>query len=333
GLGVSLGKVAMPAFAARTPTQLPRSSGAHFADQIVLESYQLSRIGVDGKERVLDQSADVSAVVAPGEHLRVQMVWRATRDIEDDLAVFNHLLDFRQKLVAQDDEWPRRGLSPTSLWLPGQTIGDEYRILIPRDAAMGHYDLNVGFYRRSDFRRLPLTNGEPGPDRLSLGTVKVAPAWAIDGEPVPVQNVVSTDFGGIATLLGYDDNTLDQIGTPRKNLSASVGGQLDLTLYWRARERPAQDYTVFIHAIDANGTLVAQADGQPGSGGYPTSIWDSGEVVTDRHVLTLPPGLPAGTYQLAVGLYLLETGERLRIASGQDRALLDEFTVTNAPGP
>ena len=54
--------------------------------------------------------------------------------------------------------------------------------------------------------------------------------------------------------------------------------------------------------------------GQPTrEGAYPTSLWDRGEVVKDEHKLTLPEDMPAGEYQIAVGMYLLETMQRLSI--------------------
>ena len=42
--------------------------------------------------------------------------------------------------------------------------------------------------------------------------------------------------------------------------------------------------------------------------------WLAGRVVDDPHSLALSPGLAAGTYRLAVGLYFWQTGERLPIA-------------------
>jgi hypothetical protein len=38
-----------------------------------------------------------------------------------------------------------------------------------------------------------------------------------------------------------------------------------------------------------------------------------GEVVRDRHPLTLPPDLPPGTYRLRTGLYYWQTLERLPV--------------------
>ena len=56
---------------------------------------------------------------------------------------------------------------------------------------------------------------------------------------------------------------------------------------------------------------MAQSDGQPGGGGYPTSIWAGGERVVDEHSLALSPDTPAGEYTLLVGLYDHQSGARL----------------------
>ncbi|HSD83130.1 MAG TPA: hypothetical protein VLG46_04700, partial [Anaerolineae bacterium] len=61
---------------------------------------------------------------------------------------------------------------------------------------------------------------------------------------------------------------------------------------------------------------VAQADSSPQAGAYPTSFWDVDETVVDEHLLPLPAALPAGDYTIVVGLYRLDTGERLSITPG-----------------
>ena len=77
------------------------------------------------------------------------------------------------------------------------------------------------------------------------------------------------------------------------------------------------DYTVFTHLIDERENIVAQHDGQPDAGEYPTSQWLKGEVVQDVHTLVLEPALQPGEYTLLVGMYDLESGER-RPAYDQD---------------
>ena len=55
-----------------------------------------------------------------------------------------------------------------------------------------------------------------------------------------------------------------------------------LTLYWRALEAPAYDYSVSIRLFDDTGQELYKVDSQhPVLGTYPTSLWSAGEVVGD----------------------------------------------------
>ena len=72
------------------------------------------------------------------------------------------------------------------------------------------------------------------------------------------------------------------------------------------------DYTVFVHLRDQlTGDAIAQGDGPPVDGWYPTSLWTAGEVVEDEHAVSLPAQVPSGTYDLVVGWYDLGSGARL----------------------
>ena len=81
-----------------------------------------------------------------------------------------------------------------------------------------------------------------------------------------------------------------------------------LVLSWRARAAIDDDYKIFMHAIDARGTIIAQIDQLPQAGNYPTSIWDKDEDVRDEYVLQLPD---ANTYSIVIGLYRPADGARL----------------------
>jgi len=113
-------------------------------------------------------------------------------------------------------------------------------------------------------------------------------------------------------LLGYE---LDSDLVP--------GQPLHLTLYWRALEAVGQDYTVFIHLLDAEGRRWGQWDGQPLAGGYPTSAWEPGEVIRDSYRLEVSPQAPPGQYHLEVGMYLLATLERLPVLDGEGQSVGD----------
>ncbi len=92
-------------------------------------------------------------------------------------------------------------------------------------------------------------------------------------------------------------------------------------LYWQT-ERPIEhDYKVFVHLVK-DGPPPAQHDAEPDLGGFPTSTWQEGEIIRDRHPLHLPADLPEGTYSLHVGWYDPATGERLTLPDGTDAFVL-----------
>jgi hypothetical protein len=90
------------------------------------------------------------------------------------------------------------------------------------------------------------------------------------------------------------------------------GATTTLNLVWHSLAATNRRYSVFVHVLDAQGLLVAQADAEPQQGRYATPLWQPGEYVTDDYDFTLPPG----AYTLRVGLYVPETGERLALADG-----------------
>lgn len=102
-----------------------------------------------------------------------------------------------------------------------------------------------------------------------------------------------------------------------------------LTLTWTSERPVMEDYDVFVHILDQQGEIVAQADQQPLQGLAPTSLWQPGDAI--RHPLTipLPADLPSAEYRLHTGMYTRETGARLP-ATGKDTAgdtiLLPPFT-------
>jgi hypothetical protein len=109
------------------------------------------------------------------------------------------------------------------------------------------------------------------------------------------------------------------------------GQSLRLTLYWQALAPLPHDYTVFVHLRDAEtGGNVAQADHRPLGELYPTSLWPVAELIRETSDLPAPATLAPGAYDLWVGLYLLETGERLPVqadSSGENAVRLGSITV------
>ena len=95
---------------------------------------------------------------------------------------------------------------------------------------------------------------------------------------------------------------------------AQSGETLSLTLYWEPLAVPRADYSVFVHLAGADDRPIAQSDGYPLRGRYPTSLWRPGEIVRDTITLTIPSSA-AKDYRLLVGMYDLRTMARLPITS------------------
>ncbi|MBN1995512.1 MAG: hypothetical protein JW953_22685 [Anaerolineae bacterium] len=135
--------------------------------------------------------------------------------------------------------------------------------------------------------------------------------------PTQPQTLINATLGNSIQLLGY-------------TLSDGPNSALSLTLFWQPLTSLPTDYTTFLHVRNQAGDTVAQQDGQPLAGLYPTSHWLPGETVVDLITLSLPPDLPAGNYTVLVGLYQLDTLERLPVAndaSGENAVILGEFTL------
>lgn len=134
---------------------------------------------------------------------------------------------------------------------------------------------------------------------------------------------LSVNFDHQLSLQGYD-LAWETTGSNQETRS------LGLVLYWQALSSLPYDYTVFVHLRDAEGRNAAQADHQPLAPIYPPTLWPVGQTIRERSILTLPEDLPAGEYDLWVGLYRLDTLERLPVIgdlSGENALLLDRVIV------
>jgi hypothetical protein len=123
------------------------------------------------------------------------------------------------------------------------------------------------------------------------------------------------------------------LGYEVDNPAVNPGDTIHLTLYWRALARLDQDYTVFTHLLDSDGLMWEQMDSQPLCGFLPTSIWPVGRVMVDHYEFVVAPNTPPGEYRVEVGMYLLETMERLPaldeegIRLPEDRILLEQAII------
>ncbi len=108
----------------------------------------------------------------------------------------------------------------------------------------------------------------------------------------------------------------------------SPGDSIELTLYWQMQFETDASYIVFAHVINEAGELVAQNDGLPSDGLRPTFDWQVGYFDWDPWPIQLPDDLPAGEYQLLVGMYDADTIERLPTVDPFGEPLGDSIAIT-----
>lgn len=126
---------------------------------------------------------------------------------------------------------------------------------------------------------------------------------------------IQAQFGSAIHLLGY-------------RLIAHSETGLQVLLKWVATEPPPTNFTVFIHLLASDGSLVSQSDAFPHwLTPQPTSQWLPQQPVLDSHWLSVSAHLPTDTYTLQLGLYNAETLERLPLPDGSTMLELDHVRL------
>jgi hypothetical protein len=101
------------------------------------------------------------------------LYWRAMSAMDVSYTAFVHLLDPAGKVIGQVDHVPGDGAFPTTGWLPGEVIADEYRLTspaLPSGGAAGPLRLEAGLYDAQTAQRLAVINqqGETVADYVIL---------------------------------------------------------------------------------------------------------------------------------------------------------------------
>jgi 4-amino-4-deoxy-L-arabinose transferase-like glycosyltransferase len=136
----------------------------------------------------------------------------------------------------------------------------------------------------------------------------IAPTYEYLGDPPQVLDSLQIRrdevFGDAIELAGYE--LQPELET----------GKIQVALYWRTWQSPAEDYTIFVHLLDADGNRISQDDRRPMDGRFPTNLWRRGDIVHTDHVLQASQVCLQRPCYLAVGFYDWETGQRLSVTRG-----------------
>nr|MBI2903724.1 glycosyltransferase family 39 protein [Chloroflexota bacterium] len=90
---------------------------------------------------------------------------------------------------------------------------------------------------------------------------------------------------------------------PELHAQLAAGDALVLALRWEATRAIPNRATVFLHALAADGSLAFGRDSEPRNGLDPVSGWQPGAARDELRGVLIPPGTPAGTYTIQLGVY------------------------------
>ena len=189
--------------------------------------------------------------------------------------------------------------------------------------------------------------GNAGPDRSNPNNAAILELLASpESEFVELRPRIPLPDGSLAVVYARKDQNFIRAETRRRSpivvfqhgvellgyeieeLSVSpTGADYALTLYWRPQNELTRDYRIFVHITERGSSELQWGwDHWPVGGRSTTSTWTVGRVVEDRGVYRLPRPLSRGEHEMKIGLYLPDTGERLRIMEARGSVAVDEGT-------
>lgn len=108
-----------------------------------------------------------------GETVHLTLYWLALDEMEVSYTVFVHLINKENRIWGQRDSVPGNGTLPTTGWVKGEVIADEYEFAAKPDAPPGEYLIEVGLYDAQTGQRLPVLGSLVQEDRILLNEVVV----------------------------------------------------------------------------------------------------------------------------------------------------------------
>lgn len=255
-----------------------------------------------------------SLAIDPGEELEIALYWQAVAPIAARLSSFVHLVDADGRQIGFSDHLAWGEEYPSTLWQVGETVADRHRVRVPADAPSGSYYLSVGLHDQEAPARLEVVDGEGrviGGGQVTLTAnpvVRWPPQFEAPEGGAPLQIRASE----VADLIAWHY----VVEADRQALTVE--------LVWRARTPPQwPSYAVFAH-LHQGEVMLAQHDAFPDQGARPTIAWRAGEIIRDRHPLSLEGVDWAQPLQIAVGLYDPADGRRVPLYGPDGRPLTDD---------
>lgn len=247
----------------------------------------------------------------------ITLYWRALGAVSGDYTAYLKLVNAIYHVWGEAEGRPSWGGTPTNQWQEGEIFYSCHEIKPWPGTPPDVYQIELSLYEPYQQRSLTPANDQ----NPLLGPVEIPRGVPPPVEALDIEHRVGANLGGKVQLLGYSMES-----------GFRPGDGIHLTLFWQCLEEMDKDYTVFTHLVDGEGNIWGQKDNPPVDGFYPTTLWMEGEIVRDQYDLTIPADAPPSRYWLAIGMYQVETGQRLKVLNDDgsirdDKIPLDEFVV------
>jgi hypothetical protein len=159
------------------------------------------------------------------------------------------------------------------------------------------------------------------------------PLFSVNFDGVPyvwVYGELPTDPTEDGPTFDVDNKISDHIQLKQVRLNKDVlfpGEPLIIAPIWEVDGEVNGNFTVFNHLIGASGQLMDQQDNLPMIGTRPTQTWQEGEILEDYYFLLLDESLPAGEYELSLGMYDTDTFVRIPAYDAFDNRLAEDRII------
>ncbi len=231
-----------------------------------------------GANRLLDYTLSASEI-RPGEALEVTFHWRWAKGAQ----VKVELVGATAHLFSPSPVWVQATADITVAYTT-------LKLLLPEDIPPGLYVPRLSVLQDGKLQNVYASNGMP------MGTPALSPVKVTTGRRATGQEVALGHFGPEWAL-----PVIDLVSVKTAWLEKRL---LEVTLTWRTQRQAPLNYMLSLRLNRPDGSQLTSRDLPPLLGGYPTSLWVPGELVTDRVILVLPDdAAPGSGYQLEVVLY------------------------------
>lgn len=255
-----------------------QESGVWLMDWVRAPYWHLEPDGVRFEDLALLEGGIGPVNVEPGETVALDLTFAAA-DPEATLCV--------EMMAASDHLYPPR-LVRLSVEQPLDSAELSLSIALPSDLPPGLYVLRLNVDRAG--QDLEVTTAEGfRMGRLMVGVLQCVGHRMATGEEPPIAQYGPEDQEPVIALLSADAQV--------------EGKRAYVDLAWRSERQVPLNYFQSVRLLDAQGELIADRDMPLFYGGYPTSLWQPGELLSDLVRIDIDPAQADDIVAVEVVLY------------------------------